>query len=80
MHALNNKCYSFPPAERWSRLAAVCAGKKNVPEKKKRSLLFGRNERAGIRSSLLYCFKEERRQEVGDLKEVFPISSYMCSD
>ena len=34
----------------------------------------------GIRSSLLYCFKEERRQEVGDLREVFPIGSYVCSD
>ena len=34
----------------------------------------------GIRSSLLYCFKEERRQAVGDLKEVFLIGSYVCSD
>ena len=34
----------------------------------------------GIRSSLLYCFKKEHRQEVGDLKDVFPISSYVCSD
>ena len=33
-----------------------------------------------VRSSLLYCFKEKRRQEVGDLKEVFPIGSYVCSD
>ena len=31
------------------------------------------------RSSLLHCFKEECRQEVGDLKEVFPIGSYVCS-
>ena len=41
MHTLNNKCYAFPPAERWSSLAAACAGRKNVPERKKRSLLFG---------------------------------------
>ena len=34
----------------------------------------------GARSSLLHCFKEECRQEVGDLKEVFPIGSYVCSD
>ena len=34
----------------------------------------------GTRSSLLHCFKEECRQEVGDLKEVFPIGSYVCSD
>ena len=51
--------------------------RKNVPERKKRSLLFGRSERAGvIRSSLLYYFKVSRRQEVGDLKEVFPVGSY----
>ena len=34
----------------------------------------------GIRSSLLYCFEEKRRQDVGDLKEVFPIGPYVCSD
>ena len=32
MHALNNKCYAFPPAERWSRLAAVCVGKERTRE------------------------------------------------
>ena len=61
--------------------ACCCVCRKNVPERKKRSLLFGRSERARvIRSSLLYYFKEERRQEVGDLKEVFPVGSYVCSD
>ena len=56
MHALNNKCYAFPPAERWSRLAAACAGRKDLPERKKRSLLFGRSERAGHQEQLAALF------------------------
>ena len=61
--------------------ACCCVCRKNVPERKKRSLLFGRSERAKvIRSSFLYYFKESRRQEVGDLNEVFPVGSYVCLD
>ena len=80
MHALNNKCYAVPPAERWSRLAAACAGKKDIPERKNAAYCLDGVRGLGIRSSLLHCFKEECRQEVGDLKEVFPIGSYVCSD
>ena len=57
----------------------MCRQEKTTREEKS-SLRFGRSERAEQQEQLATLFKEERRQEVGDLKEVFPIGSYVCSN
>ena len=97
MHALNNKCWS----DGAGLLLHVLAGRTYQRGKSAAYCLDGVRE-LGTRSSLLHCFKEECRQEVGDLKvvsrsqtaflvkavwlretnlkEVFPIGSYVCSD
>ena len=79
MHALNNKCYAFPPrSDGAGLLLHVQAGRTYQRGKSAAYCLDGVRE-LDTRSSLLHCFKEECRQEVGDLKEVFPIGSYVCS-
>ena len=55
MHALNNKCYAFPPAERWSRLTAACAGR--MYQRGKAQLTAWMERGLGIRSSLLYYLR-----------------------
>ena len=49
--------------------------------RKQRIQLFGKSERAEtIKKSILLYFKEEVGKDVGDLKEVLSIDSYVCFD
>ena len=80
MHTLNNKCTpSLPRSDGAGLLLHMQAGRTHQRGKSAAYCLDGVIGLA-VRSSLLYCFKEKRRQEVGDLKEVFPIGSNVCSD
>ena len=80
MHALNNKCFAVPPAERWSRLLLHVQAGRTYQRGKSAAYCLDRVRGLGTKSSLLHCCKEECRQGVGDLKEVFTIGSYVCSD